>query len=216
MKKILFLCFYFLTIACTKTVEPPEIVPASEIKLSWESKGGAERKEWTKTVVDLVQKDLDVFSNAKDVKNFCPNYAALDETHKVWVWSELVSSISWFESKTKINGVYDWNPNSTYQEPPPPKGPGTLSVGLLQMSVGDGYEGCFKKSDSSNLLKDPKNNLKCGLSAMVTLIRKRGQIIGLGTKPYSGLPEYWSVTRSTASGHHRDELFAMVKKVPGC
>ncbi len=198
----LFVLSLALTISCTELspTKPQEMTYSP----SWEAKD-PKRKEWSDFTVQMIQENIDVFDGASDVTSFCPKYKTLTEKNRAYVWTEMVSAIAKRES--------NWSPTTTDQEPPPPKGPGTLSVGLLQMSIGDGYPNCFKKGESSDLLMIPFNNLRCGISAMVSLIKRDGVIVGTAKPPYRGLTRYWSVTRA---GHHIDEIKAATKKVPGC
>lgn len=192
MKYILF----FIILAGCATVQNP--VSSAPFKVSWES-GHPERKPWTDVTAEMVETNLSVFDGAKDVAAFCPNYKLLSITARINVWSEMVSAISKFES--------NWKPTTDYKE-----STGQYSRGLLQMSYGDSYDDC-PESISAGDLHDPIVNLKCGISAMVKLIKRDGVIVGSGSSPYAGLCRYWSTSRLS---HHLKEIQAMTKKVPGC
>lgn len=97
---------------------------------------------------------------------------------------------------------------TVYQEPPPPKGPGTKSIGLLQLSLGDqkNYKlDCGWKSDED--IKHPIKNLYCGVNMLSKLHQKYPK-----ESFYRSGGRYWSVLRSKTepawaeknqSGHQR-------------
>lgn len=194
----------YLAAALVSCAQVPAAIPATkEIQkaalpsypLSWE-KDHSERKAWSLAVRDEIALALPSFDKAKDVKDYCPRYNDLLVEQRINVWSEMVSRIAKFES--------GWKPTSTYQEPKPPNGPGTLSVGLLQLSTGD--RGCPKTVDG---LKDPIKNLQCGVGLMKFFIDKDGLI----AKDKIGIARYWSVMRP---GHHIDEIKASTRSLAFC
>ncbi|MCF7865791.1 MAG: transglycosylase SLT domain-containing protein, partial [Candidatus Pacebacteria bacterium] len=88
-----------------------------------------------------------------------------------------------------------FNPNTTYQEPGGSKGPGTLSVGLLQMSKEDPE--ASRKGYSSNDLKDPYKNLEVGIGRLESLIVRDNCITCWnGPAGWRGGSAYWSVLRN--------------------
>jgi hypothetical protein len=88
-----------------------------------------------------------------------------------------------------------FNPNTTFQEPGGSKGPGTLSVGLLQMSKEDPE--ARRKGYTSNDLKDPYKNLEVGIGRLESLV-VRDNCITCWTGPggWRGGSAYWSVLRN--------------------
>lgn len=218
MKHLFHLLYALSLLAFVSCTTTPVQSPAT-FTLSWE-KGHPERKEWTDLTASLVRENLSTFSNASDVTEFCPKYKQLDDNGKVHVWSELVSSISKFESA--------WNPASRYVE----KSMGTdlitgkkvVSEGLLQLSYQDeknypDVAACkdFNWSADKNLADNDPNktilsariNLNCGIGILVQLVKRKGVIAQ--DSPYRGAPQYWSVTRG-GSSHHKSEIIAMVQK----
>jgi hypothetical protein len=126
-----------------------------------------------------------VFLSAKDLPASCNSSKAL---------ANMFKTISKFES--------GWDPKQTYQEPPPPKGPGTLSIGLFQMSYGDG-NGCPRNKKEGDLM-EPKVNIDCAVKKAVALVKRDG-VLSVEKK---GLARYWSVIRP---GHHKEEILRSCK-----
>lgn len=163
-----------------KAVVSPAI---SIIQLPWD------QPTWSQHLLQKIGENLPVFLAAKDVTEFCPTIRALPKVKQTQVLGEMFVRIAYWES--------GFNPKSTYQEPPPPKGPGTLSVGLFQMSYGDG-DGC-PASRTTGDLTNPMVNIDCAVGKAVALVRKYGVII---TSSNLGMGKYWSTIR--ASGHGAD------------
>ena len=88
-----------------------------------------------------------------------------------------------------------FNPNTTYQEPGGTKGPGTLSVGLLQMSKEDPE--ARRKGYTDQDLKDPFKNLEVGIGRLESLILRDNCITcWTGVTGWRGASAYWSVLRN--------------------
>jgi hypothetical protein len=138
----------------------------------------------------MIGEHLPTFAGASDVATFCPSFASLGEQQKTRVIAEMFVKIAKFESS--------WNPQTTFQEPPPPKGPGTISRGLFQMSYGDG-SGC-PNTKAKGDLHDPIVNIDCAVKKAVVLVKKYGLIQNSANH---GMARYWSVIRN---GHHVDEI----------
>jgi hypothetical protein len=93
-----------------------------------------------------------------------------------------------------------FNPTETYQEPYKDKngkiiGPGTLSVGLLQMSIQDPE--ASRKGYTNNDLKDPYKNLEVGIGRLESLVLRDGCITcWTGPTGWRGGSAYWSVLQN--------------------
>ena len=88
-----------------------------------------------------------------------------------------------------------FNPNTTYQEPGGTKGPGTLSVGLLQMSKEDPE--AKRKGYGDQDLKDPLKNLEVGIGRLESLVLRDNCITcWSGPTGWRGASAYWSVLRN--------------------
>lgn len=156
---------------------------------------------WSKHLKNLVIQDLSKLEKAKDIKRFCPMYSNISQTNKIRMWANLIVAMTKFESS--------YNPKSTYQEAPPPAGPGTLSIGLLQMSYGDKHGDCPLKKSEGDLM-DPLVNLSCGVKIFSYWVSTDGVIQNSANR---GAARYWSVLRD---GHHVDEIARLSMKSQGC
>lgn len=191
-------------------------------KASWEKY--PENAPWTAYVAKLVDAELlPKLEKAKDVTRFCPRYPALDRAKRIQFWTELVSTITYFES--------GWNPLSRMLEDlgtDPATGLQVASEGLLQLSYQDvkNYSmipECGKidwradkildaknKKDPKKTILDPYINLGCGVRIMAHLI---GRGSAITTPAHSGAAAYWSVLRENRK---LPSVLAMVKKAPVC
>jgi uncharacterized protein (TIGR02594 family) len=158
--------------------------PVSPTDLSWG------HPDWSAALLEAVGQCRDKLNKAADK-------AAFGDNGTLKFWAELVIAMAHYESA--------WNPASVYQEPPPPKGPGTLSVGLLQLSKGDAraYGVGFETTDED--LKDPIKNIKVGVAVLAHLIERDGCIQNSANK---GGARYWSVLRD---GHHPNDIKARIR-----
>lgn len=186
------------------------------VPLSWE-KSHPERKTWSSQVYGLIRNQLLVeFDSAQDVERFCPNYNALTDDQKANVWSELISAISFYESK--------WSPTSRMKEntlgiDPVTKQP-VFSEGLLQLSYQDvlGYPYCkfdwkqdkaLDPNDPRKTILDPGANLDCGTRILANQIKQRGKVV-----LSSGV--YWAVLKEGGRYQKIEKISAMTKQLPFC
>jgi hypothetical protein len=209
--------------APTVSTPAPTAVPAIEFGvLSWE-KSHPERKAWSDFVFSLIEVDLfSAFDGAKDATRVCPKYAALTKGQKIYVWSELISAVSYFES--------GWSPTSRMVETTmgtdPVTGKQVASEGLLQLSYQDvpnygvllKYPACkidWQKdkalaiSDPKKTIFDPAINLECGLRILANQIQKKGNVI-----LSSGV--YWSVLKDGGKYSKVDSIISMIQKTNLC
>lgn len=155
-------------------------------RLSWEH-GHPERAAWSAELFKKISASLPVFENAQDLEDFCRLSAESPPTISM---AEMFVQISFYES--------GWDPKSLYQEPPPPRGPGTLSIGLFQMSYGDG-DGCPAGKTGADLT-DPIVNIDCAVNKAVALIKHSGKITGMAA--------YWSTMRKA---HYLKQIEASIQ-----
>jgi hypothetical protein len=104
----------------------------------------------------------------------------------------------------------EFKPETVYREPAPLN---IDSIGLLQLSYEDkaGYPFCNLDRKKNNL-KDPINNLDCGVKIFAHLINKWGYI---STPSNKGAAAYWSTLREKRTG--LSKIISRVKtKVSGC
>ena len=115
------------------------------------------KPEWTEFAVSSIFTYGGAMSSArvKDADKYCPKFNTLAEEQKIGVLVTLISAMTRFESGFK--------PESTYKENfKDSKGNYVISTGLLQISQesANGYGCGITKSE---MLKDPKINIECGV-----------------------------------------------------
>lgn len=185
-----------ILVSCTTVA----VVPAPA--LDWDNPG------WTRYLNEQVDIRFADFNKARDINLYCPNYKKLDHSHQVLVWSTLAVAIAKFESNYK--------PTTVYQE-----STGQDSIGLFQMSYGDGHS--CPPNKAAGLLTDPLVNIKCAVSAMADFVGKDGVVasggyIKYGAPPPYGMARYWSVLRvpDKKSKHHLAAIKNLTSLSDGC
>jgi hypothetical protein len=153
--------------------------PKVEAPKTSEFKSLFPKKEWTSFALAAVQDAGLEFLNPTDAKSFCPNGMSAHN------WVHLLAAMAKYES--------GFNPNQEYKESFTNGGAPIISTGLLQISLasGNGY-GCG--FSSTNDIKDPQKNLKCGTKILKKWVSSDGVISSSKNK---GGARYWSVLRST-------------------
>jgi len=121
--------------------------------------------------------------------SICSGYKTMSINQKRDAWVNLVRAISYAES--------NWKFGSIYEEAFIDSGTGkkALSVGMLQLSVGDrgNYKTPYCQKLTPDKLTDAETNLGCGLEIMNVLISRNRDIYNLG--------KYWSVMRRDNRRH---------------
>ncbi len=122
-------------------------------------------------------------ADIKDMKKFCPRYSNLSSDEKEDFFANLIATMARYES--------DLKPRTTFKE-----NNGNVSAGLLQISYGSLYP-IYKKNGCDDIsvaedLKNPRNNIECGLGIMSILVKKDGFLAKNAT---TGASRYWSVLR---------------------
>lgn len=189
-------------VGCSQiTFKPAPVDTPKPFALSWG------HQDWSDKVSELVDEKMPSFLAATDFEKFCPKFKLFNPSTKKLVIGELIVGMVKYES--------GFNPNSTYNEPPPL---GYPSIGLLQLSYVDkqSYPFCNLDKAKDNL-KDPINNLDCGVKIMAKLIARDGVISSANNK---GASAYWSVLRPLKSGQPRPSYSGIINhvqaKVPEC
>ena len=123
--------------------------------------------------------DLDIL----DIENFCPRYGVLNQSERTQFFSHLMAVMSQLESCNKTETIFVENN-------------GNKSTGLMQISfrsISEKYKqnGCTDVNSTEDL-KDPDKNLKCGLAIMTSLVRDYGAI---AKTAHQGASAYWSTLR---------------------
>jgi len=185
----------------------------AEIKLSWEAKD-PKNVEWTRITTKAIEKNLSALDKAEDTEFFCSGYKTMEQDQKVWFWSELISSIAFYES--------GWSPASELTEASlgtdTVTGMIVVSQGLLQLSYGDtkwakwcNFDWELDKNDTENpTILRPKNNLECGIGILSNQINKWGRIT---LQKHA----YWSVLKWKHKYNKLDGISRMIKqRIPAC
>lgn len=139
---------------------------------------------WTAVALQLIREKMPSLEKARDVAQFCPDYAQATRIQKEVCWLRIIGGIVKFES--------GFRPGEMYRERN-----GVYSIGLMSLSPGE----CSNAPRTADL-KDPIRNLICGVNMMSSLIARDGYLDG--PKGQRGAGTYWSVIRRPYSvGHAR-------------
>lgn len=167
----------------------PPADPSEVIRARWEGKArdGAAWSQYVFAQIPVVAPNL-LAKNPADVAQFCPAYPSLSATDKKNFWVYLFSAITELESNFDPTNVYKENFKDG-------DGNYVMSVGLLQLSIGDApiYKCDFKNTAD---IEDPLKNLDCGLRIMNKLVGANGQIAGKIGSSWAGGARYWSTLRA--------------------
>ena len=169
----------------------PTTLPISVdvIRARWETKA-RDGAAWSQHVYDtLPTLAPNLLSRSpNDIAQFCPAYGNLSAGDKKNFWVYLLSSITELES--------DFNPNATYTENfKDAQGNLVVSLGLLQLSLGDGGAyGCGFGSNTD--IENPTKNLDCGMRILNKLVGRDKQLAGRSVASWLGGARYWSTLRS--------------------
>ncbi|MGZ3652964.1 MAG: transglycosylase SLT domain-containing protein [Bdellovibrionota bacterium] len=164
--------------------------PADVIRARWDGVT-QDGSAWSQHVYDsipLLAPNL-LSHNPNDIAQFCPGYSALSVSDKKNFWVYLLSSLAQLES--------DFDPNASYTENfKDQNGNYVVSLGLLQLSLGDGAN--YKCGFSSNAdIENPDKNLDCSLRILNKLVGQNGQLAGQsGAGAWQGGARYWSTLRA--------------------
>jgi hypothetical protein len=135
----------------------------------------------------------------KDFTNFCTGFPQGHWKRKQF-WIFLISCMAYFESG------FHWT--EKYQEAPPPKGPGTMSAGLLQLSVGDDvhYKAPFHWKTANDVC-NPRQNLSVGMRILQHWVIHDRVISGRDNHgKWLGGARYWSTLRAHGPHHSLETI----------
>jgi hypothetical protein len=141
-----------------------------------------ETRKWTQAAILEIRKNMARLDQAGDIQDFCPGYHSADQNHREVCWLRIIGAVVKFES--------GFNANDMFKE-----ANGTYSVGLLALSPHE-----CDAANSLSALKNPVNNLSCGIGIMARLIDGDGKIGGSGD--IHGAAAYWSTLRWSGHGSH--------------
>jgi len=119
----------------------------------------------------------------RDMAGYCPNYHRLNNTQKVQFWIYFMSALGTFETRnfnTSSVGDVEYFGNEN------------ASIGLFQMSRGDGCPGIRSNRD----LADPVKNIDCAFYKLNQLVGRDGVIAAGSTgRDSRGAARYWGPLR---------------------
>lgn len=223
-----YLFLLFLLVGCSQAAQVPVEKPAlAPISLYWENTTAPhpERKPWTDALIKAIEPNMDTFSMALDMKNFCPKFESLNPTQQIEAVGELFVGMAKFESGfkpatdfrecnksickykkcfTHPSYGYCMIGNKSYDD-------GVItSRGLFQMSIHSSQSyGCELKESIE--LHDPIKNIQCAVTILTKQIKRSGYI--------TGEPQYWAVIRASRKpnkdgtpSHHINEIRDLIVK----
>lgn len=152
--------------------------------------------QWTNYVADALDNSGQPLLRTipRDHHHFCPTFPSNHWKRKQF-WIFLISCIAYFETG------FHWL--EKFQEPPPPLGPGTVSAGLLQLSVGDdAHYHCPFHWKTANDVCNPQQNLTCGVLILQRWVVQDGVISErTAHHHWRGGARYWSTLRAHNHRH---------------
>lgn len=170
----------------------PLIIP----KLSWEVKEGA--RGWSEYVFQAINGQFfDALDKAKDTERIFPGYSKLSRVQRIAVLSEMIASISFFESS--------WNPKA---ELPNEKDNSFWALGLMQVSVNDQKNHGLKYNYTFEQLKRPRPNLHLALTILSKQVEKTGYLILSNKNP----SKYWATFLDGNEHSKVNEVIARIKE----
>lgn len=203
----------------TEPAPPDETAPPPDFnyeKLAWED-GGSEKEQWSFAAIEIVtNSSLSLKLGAKDVTDFCPQYARKTDVEKINFWAYLVSVIAKYEtgfSKTK-RVIHESGGTDPVTQLP------AYREGLLNVSYADtiNYKGCqFDWNKDRNLLPnssaktiyDPIKNIRCGISILDAQIASTGKIA-------TDKGAYWLSLNPKAKAKKIKEISTLTKSLQAC
>lgn len=154
---------------------------------AWE-KRGEEARQWTlHTYHELrLTRPSPADMNPSDLKDFCPEYPAMDRKSRLNFWTQLVVAMTRYESGFKPETFHAEDFKDQY-------GRQVVSRGLLQMSIGSVEKQCA--ITSSLQLHNPFRNLSCGVKLLTRYVLRDNKISDKVGEAYLGGARYWAVLR---------------------
>lgn len=190
------------------SVQTEKPAASASVNLAWGAK-----PDWTKALIESVEKSGLAGSHPKDIKSFCANYSHLDHAKRVEFWAQLVSSMAKWESNFKPETFMAecrknkcvYNGGCTYHS-----GLGycmkgghkldegvVISRGLLQISL-QSAQGYSCEVSVPNDLHNAAKNLDCGVKILARFVPRDSAIAGKSGSTWQGGARYWAVLRGTS------------------
>jgi len=185
------LCVTLIFSACItppKSPEPPSPSvpslplppPQSSQSLSWEA-GHDERKAWSKALLGIIEKDLEIYLLASDLPIICPKIKSLEKEKQIRAiaefWIATIYHESGFDPRSQSVDVGSKDKRSTW------------SIGLTQISEIDQEWVSLDRRYSYDELLTPEPNMKLANAIMVRQINRNKKIL----LDNSSKDRYWAV-----------------------
>lgn len=127
-----------------------------------------ERGAWSAHLYDCVSKGYDTLMGAQDITLVIPNFSKLNRDQRITKLSELFVRVAEYESS--------WDPACTSVDVNGQNDPDHLATGLYQLNVPDQASFHTGTNYSAAQLKDPLNNITCGVNIVLYLITQYKRI----------------------------------------
>lgn len=121
-------------------------------------------------------------STPRDMAGYCPNYPNMTSAQKIQFWIYFMSALGTFETRnfnTSSVGDVEYFGNEK------------ASIGLFQMSRGDGCPGIRSRQDLTN----PTKNIDCAIYKLNQLVSRDGVIASGSGGSSRGAARYWGPLR---------------------
>lgn len=118
----------------------------------------------------------------RDAADYCPNYPNMNSAQKIQFWIYFMSALGTFETR-------NFNPSSVGDVEY--FGNENASIGLFQMSRGDGCPGIRNRLDLTNPIK----NIDCAIYKLNQLVSRDGVIASGSGSSSRGAARYWGPLR---------------------
>ncbi len=152
-------------------------MPIPTVPLSWERKiddaqvsqnAHPERAAWSAHLCGLIDQNYAAFTSADDIKIVIPDFRKLNRDQIITKLGELFARVAEYESS--------WDPACTSQDVNGNNAPDYLATGFYQLNVHDQAAFQTGTTYTANELKDPLNNINCGVKIALYLIQKMGRL----------------------------------------
>jgi Transglycosylase SLT domain len=127
-----------------------------------------ERNAWSLFLCDQVSNGYNAFIGAQDITLVIPNFSQLNRDQRVTKLAELFVRVAEYEAS--------WDPNCTSVDVNGQNDPDHLATGLYQLNVSDQVGFHTGTNFTAAQLKDPLNNITCGVNIVLYLISRFSRI----------------------------------------
>lgn len=191
----------FLGLWACVTQLPKNEEPKKQIGLSWDNEI---RKDWSASLLKIIDKDLDKYLVAKDIERICPKIKTLPREKQTKAIAEFWIGVFYYESS--------WNTKSQSVDVGFKDDKDSWSLGLAQVSVQDQWNMKVNFKYSFEDLLKPEPNIILSNAIMLRQIGLTNLII----LPNSNKHRYWAVALEGNRDQKIKEILSMVAKNSEC